>query len=324
LKAVGVSDEVRADIHEALRRGVRFLASQQQEDGSFGSPPGGGKPRVGTTLLVALALRHVGGMDADPLVRRAEGYLFEGPVSRIASMERDIYRAGIALMLLACDTGPAVRAERIAKSLWRGMDRRTGWWGYDTPGPGGGEEARELPFFDAFIPNLSTTQFAALGLRAASRLGVEVPDEVWARHALALCKSQLRDGTWMYVPLDSRGRPLLPVLLGSPHKKELKAGYFTGTCMGLANLLLAQGALADAGARYALLRARIHASVRKGIKAIHRDAPGVLDAAAEVRPFPKPRGGPRGGAGAPGGSPRREATAPACSWSPSPAARHGT
>lgn len=76
------------------------------------------------------------------------------------------------------------------------------------------------------IPNLSTAQFAALGLWATSRHGVTVPSRVWRKHLESLVTHQTKTGSWPYGP-------------------RAPIGYPTGTMMGAANFALAEKALGD-------------------------------------------------------------------------------
>lgn len=82
LTSAGVDAALRRQVHTAIDRGVRYLANQQHEDGGFPGPPMGSSTGLGTTLLVALALRHAGGPETEEPLRNALCFLFEAPAIR--------------------------------------------------------------------------------------------------------------------------------------------------------------------------------------------------------------------------------------------------
>ncbi len=271
LKASGVDEALRTKIHAAIDRGVAFLVKRQAADGTFdehsaaGGPTAGVYPRDGVTLLCALALRHAGTPPTAAPVARAAASVFGAAPQ--AEVERNVYQAGTALMLLAAVPGREKAARRLASALAGALDEKPSWWGYRTPGPttAGATTDEPLAFHDD-VPNLSTCQFAALGLWAARRMGIAVPPGVWARHAKSLCDTQTDDGSWLY------GNGGLAAMLppGVPPGRGI---YVTGTFMGLANLLLAREALADAPA---FLRTRIDAAIAKAKTALARDGSKTL------------------------------------------------
>ncbi len=286
LKADGVHSALRVKIHAAIDRGVAFLVQRQAADGTFDEHSvaqgemAGGYPRAGVTLLCALALRHAGTPPTTGPVATAVASVIDTPAQ--AMVERDVYQAGIVLMLLATVPGHDAAARRLASCLAGAIDEESSWWGYLTPGlrtdPATGDPPQ--PFHQS-SPNLSTSQFAALGLWAARRMGIAVPPGVWARHARSLWKAQTAEGSWPYcfsgdlaaqVPADIR-----------------LSGYATGTFMGLANLLLAREALADAPA---FLRARIESAIDKARVALARDGAQTLRDLTNHIPNRPSRGGP--------------------------------
>lgn len=104
------------------------------------------------------------------------------------------YEAGVDAMFLEAVDRELYRPqlESIAKFLIQ-KQRSYGAWYYPS-----GEGAGALDFGDTSI-----TQYAILGLWAASRAGVEIPIETWERAAKWLLTSQSRDGGFCYHPVEN-------------------------------------------------------------------------------------------------------------------------
>ena len=103
------------------------------------------------------------------------------------------YEAGVDAMLLEAVDRELYRPqlEHIARYLLK-MQRPHGGWFYPH-GEGGGSE----------FGDTSITQYAILGLWAASRAGVEIPVETWERTAKWLQLTQSRDGGFSYHPAEN-------------------------------------------------------------------------------------------------------------------------
>lgn len=139
-------------VNRAIARGVRLLRERQSPDGRWSGAendhPGG------MTALCALTLLESGVRRSDPSVQRA--------LSQVLATEfKSTYSHSVRLMLFdTLDQGAALRehAERSLQALI--ATQQGGVWAY----PAGAVD-------------LSNTQFALLGLRAAHRMGLEAPDE---------------------------------------------------------------------------------------------------------------------------------------------------
>jgi hypothetical protein len=107
--------------------------------------------------------------------------------------------------------------------------------------------------------NLSTSQFAALGLWACGRMDSEIDREVWRKHLTSLCSRQVDSGSWTYWPGRGNAR-----------------GYRTGTYMGLANLILARAALGDTLEDDSELKFRADRALEKALEALERDGVETL------------------------------------------------
>lgn len=167
-------------VNVAIDRGVKHVRRLQQDDGSF-KPHGGYK--VGTTALAVLTMTACGVSREDPQVSKALDWLFQQePVKTydLATSLLAVDRAYTPAKELKAIAGghdvekrvrdlPAKRmawVRRTAKALEKNASS-PGSWGYP---PGG----RSLLRFDT-----SNTQYAVLGLRAATYMGYEVREQTW-------------------------------------------------------------------------------------------------------------------------------------------------
>lgn len=165
------------DVNDAIDRGVAWLRSVQQADGSF--PPNPAFP-CATTALAYQTLRVCGVAREDPAAAKAW-----------TSMQRDYRKADLrtysaALLLMAIaehgDRDPAARDEHDVRlpapdRNWAAQvatflaDAQTpdGCWSYGYVGTRGAN-------YDH-----SNTQYALLGLKSAARCGIAVDAKVWKR-----------------------------------------------------------------------------------------------------------------------------------------------
>lgn len=141
-------------INASIDLGVKFILSRQLIDGSWGEEHG--RYRNGATALAVYTLVKSGVSARHPAVLEALAFLAESPTTMT-------YSAGCHLMALHAlrDEEYLPWMEEILGDLLSWQTRQ-GVWGY----PGGHAD-------------LSCTQFAALGLRAAAKAGLEVPERVW-------------------------------------------------------------------------------------------------------------------------------------------------
>jgi hypothetical protein len=155
---------LREPIERAIARGVLFLLSTQQRDGSWSS----GQPQYvcGQTALSTYALLKSGLAPTEPAVVRAFRFLDAHP-------PYDTYSSGLVLMAYEAAHEPKYR-ERM-RPLVRALlaNQRQGMWSYPT-----GFDGRRWDSNQGNL-DLSNTQYAVLGLRAANALGIEVPPKTW-------------------------------------------------------------------------------------------------------------------------------------------------
>ena len=159
---------LQPEINDAIDRGVEYLLERQQRDGSwaeysehFGS---------GQTALSLYTLLKSGVPPTHPAIESGFAWLD-------AHRPTKVYTISCHLLAYATRYG-AEREKRIAELLDQLLDRQAESWGYPGPPPFGG--VRPRGGMDSWT-DLSNTQFAALGLRAAEQAGERVPDKVWRR-----------------------------------------------------------------------------------------------------------------------------------------------
>jgi hypothetical protein len=194
---------LRARVQAAITKAANWLLFHQREDGSWPSQYEGQYP-MGPTALATLALVKAGVPIGHPKVERALQYLKKQPLTKT-------YEVGILLMLLDAKYDPSPDpfakeeldrygnrvvpepcADAISKDdlAWmkQGVEfliktQESGHWRYPTPNS-----------YD-----LSNTQYALLGLKAASRCGLKIPNQVWLDSLTFLLRLQNASGNFVEV-----------------------------------------------------------------------------------------------------------------------------
>lgn len=153
-------------INTAIDKGIEFLFRTQLRDGSWGYHSG--SYDSGATALVAYALLKSGVSPDHPALRRAF-------VSMELNPPTQTYSIACCLMALqaAGKKEYTARMEPLAQEL---LKTQQDTWAY----PGGNKD-------------LSNTQYAVLGLRAAVKAGIKVPSEVWADAVRGVLKYQEKE-----------------------------------------------------------------------------------------------------------------------------------
>jgi VWFA-related protein len=217
----GPSDQ---DIAGAIERGVAFLKENQSSEGSW-DEPAQFNHRLGMTALAGLALLENGAKPEDPAIARAHEV-----VDALARASDQTYDLSLAILFLARSQrgrrGPAdALIQSLALRLAHGS--QDGMWTYQVPHEvsdsrtsGARSEASDSPSSHSrsrsrsrrserrgIMPRLaqmfmgvgdnSNTQFALLGLWAASRHGFD-PDDALDSIDQHFRSSQLDDSRWGY------------------------------------------------------------------------------------------------------------------------------
>lgn len=158
-------------VNAAIERGIDFLLRSQNRDGSFGVDLNERglvwhDLRDGATALTVYTLLKCGFAPDHPVLQRAVAFLLE-------SEPRHTYATGVLLHAFgALGDGQHERMRALVATLVE-LRRSDGW---DYPGMNRGD--------------LSNTQVAALGLRAAHAAGLDLPRSIWGELAQATLRYQ--------------------------------------------------------------------------------------------------------------------------------------
>jgi VWFA-related protein len=195
------------EIAATIARGVAFLKESQSPQGHWDEPEQSDH-RLGMTALAGLALMENGVARDAPAISRAREI-----VAELATTSDQTYDIALAILFLArCQQGRRGETDALIRTLGQRLagGDRDGIWDYQVPrgepesvpatgrsrGAGGRRGARRPQFFPGQGDN-SNTQFALLGLWAASRHGYDSDQALEAidRHFRS---SQLQNGRWGY------------------------------------------------------------------------------------------------------------------------------
>jgi squalene-hopene/tetraprenyl-beta-curcumene cyclase len=184
-------DELKAQVKRAIDRGLKWLRTQQKDDGSWENYTG-----ITALVLTAYGRSHRGYTEADgPFIRKAAGYLAGMAKDDGGIYDRDlpVYNTAVSVMAL-CSLGNPDHAPLIGKAreflVAQQSDEGEGYVADDKfyGGIGYGNDER---------PDLSNLQFAIEGLKAA---GLPEDDPAWDRalHFLQRCqnRSESNDQEW--------------------------------------------------------------------------------------------------------------------------------
>jgi hypothetical protein len=187
-------------VNRAIARGVEFLRSKQLPEGGW--PGFEAEHPGGMSALVAYTLVKSG-------VRRRDEGLNKALKLLAANEFKSTYSRGVHLMLLESLAQPEAWREAARNSLDALVATQSeGVWTY----PWGAAD-------------MSNTQFALLGLRAAHRMGLEVPASTLTEAAKGLWRWQQDDGGFAYSPgRQSTGGMTAATLAGLAVIEELSGG----------------------------------------------------------------------------------------------------
>ncbi|MBM3987306.1 MAG: hypothetical protein FJ294_05050 [Planctomycetes bacterium] len=157
--------ELQAGVNAAIDRGVERLLALQNRDGSWGSdlrePVAHFDRRNGETGLAVYTLRKCRISADHPALQRAAAFLEGGFPTHNYSVSTQL----LALDALGAPERWKDRMKELVDFLLSTRIRGEGTWGY--------------PNHPGVYIDLSNTQYAALGLRAAAHSGLKIPKDVW-------------------------------------------------------------------------------------------------------------------------------------------------
>jgi len=179
----------REEVERAIREGIRYLKGLQRDDGSWADVESDAK--TGVTSLVTLALLTAGEKPDSPTIRKSLAYLRGfGPNDL-----RSTYAISLQTQVFAA-AEPERDQLRIAANV--------GWLENAQIRPGDPQYwPGSWPYSDSKRGrpgDNSNTQYALLGLFAASEAGVPVKQSVWELSRTYWERSQKHDGSWAYTP----------------------------------------------------------------------------------------------------------------------------
>jgi len=258
-------EDFQARVDAAIDAGLKHLRTRQEADGTF-KPHGG--YTLGTTALAVFTLVACGVPRDDPAVERALAWMFtqeprktyEQAVCLMAvdrawtpQAELDLTAQGKPVPKCVRDLPPKhmAWARRTAEALERNASS-PGSWGYPP-------DARSLLRFDT-----SNSQYAVLGLRAATHLGYEVREQTWLgviRHVAVVLERKGPKGVVSLVhkgeavPDESKAHLLnledVPLVAGCRYSTLEGHDHVDAalTCAGISCLLIARNQLESMGSR---------------------------------------------------------------------------
>ncbi|MFO0959133.1 MAG: DUF4159 domain-containing protein [Isosphaeraceae bacterium] len=196
-------------VDRAIRGGVRFLKAGQSPNGSWPMMDNA-KNTVGLTALAALALMTAGEPIDDPKVAKALTFLQENSADELNS----VYAISLQTMAFAAADPKRYELRIAANAAWLEKAQLTrtdphpwaGSWTYT----GGHERSGDN----------SNTQYALLGLNAASEAGIPIKAGVWELARKYWEDQQRNDGGWNY------------------HPDEPRPSYSSMTCAGISSLII--------------------------------------------------------------------------------------
>jgi hypothetical protein len=173
----------REEVERSIKVAVAYLLKAQKVDGSWGR-------EAGESALVLLALLTAGeSPDSVPLQRGIKALR-----NATVAPNKAVYTYSLITMVLAA-ADPAKYKDEIARYAdWlESAQNALGSWTYNTSFKRGG------------AGDNSNTQYALLGLNAASEAGVSVQPEVWFKARRYWESTQNNDGSWGYTPRNQQG-----------------------------------------------------------------------------------------------------------------------
>jgi hypothetical protein len=186
----------REEVEQAIKDGIRFLKSQQNADGAWEDFDH--RAQGGTTALAALALLTAGVPATDPSVARALDFLNRFDAATLGKT----YTVALQTMVFAQADPVKYKVQITRNVFWLERaqikpNERVPWPGSWTYDDGKGSQGDN-----------SNTQYALLGLQAASEVGIPVKPEVWTLSRqyweMAQRRGGFDSGSWGYYPRDQQ------------------------------------------------------------------------------------------------------------------------
>jgi len=237
------------NIDKAIDDGVEFLVRAQLWDGSYAQqatnyPAGAAGLALYTLLKCKVPEDH-------PSVERALAYV-------LASEPRETYELGTVLMGLGALAKP--HSPEVQAFLQDSLDMLLDFQGAKSND--GRKEALWAYPHHGDIADLSNSQYAALGLRAAQRAGLDVPAKAWKKMAEAVLRYQ-EEPRKVRDPMGGSGSTTGEVLIaGFSYRTNDQPPSASMTTAGLGILGLCQEGLGESGGS---LTRKLRPAIRQGL-----------------------------------------------------------
>lgn len=191
-----LANEMSPELHEAVARGLEYLRSQQNSDGSFGRGRYG--RNVGITSLAAIAFMADGhlpgrgeyGEQVESALEFVLRHQHESGLLAAETSHGPMYGHGFAALFLAEIYGMNPHDRRVRDALVKAVDLIVG-----TQNDEGGWRYNPVPY-DA---DVSVTICQVMALRAARNAGIRVPTETIDRAVEYVLACQNPDGGFKYM-----------------------------------------------------------------------------------------------------------------------------
>ncbi len=191
-----LADEMTPELHEAIDRGLKYLAAQQNSDGSFGRGRYG--RNVGIASLAAIAFMADGhlpgrGEYGEQVQQALEFVLNNASESGLLAAETShgpMYGHGFAALFLAEIYGMNPSDRRVRDALVKAVELIVG-----TQNDEGGWRYQPVPY----EADVSVTICQVMALRAARNAGISVPARTIDRAVDYVLACQNPDGGFKYM-----------------------------------------------------------------------------------------------------------------------------
>ena len=185
------AEVTREQVERAIREGVRFLRENQRADGSWPDYDAA-EAHTGLTSLVTLALLTAGEKpDSEPITRALKYLRQFGPTDL-----NNTYAVALQTMAFAAADPTRYQVPISNNANWLVQAQLKAGDHFDWPGSWSYTSSRSS------MGDGSNSQYALLGLNAATEAGVSVKPEVWTLGRKYWEDGQRLDGSWPYRPGD--------------------------------------------------------------------------------------------------------------------------
>ena len=191
-------------VKDAVEKGKAFLLAKADGTGLF---EGQYKDKIGSAALVVCALRKAGVPPEHEAIKKTIERIYIYADSKMDADSKMTYDCGLCLLALDAVNHPSdpnyaptldlkakTAAEKLAFQLLKSRGPRGGWF-----------------YFGKTDGDMSTSQYGALGLWAASRLGIPIQPPIWDGVAVYVLRvHQKENGGFSYHDQIKKADPAIP------------------------------------------------------------------------------------------------------------------